>query len=407
MQQSCLTLIRFFNIKKGGVLMINAKKVLLPFLTRKTIATALVTAVTFLGLGAYEVTKAEVILEIDGKSKTVRTHANTVNELLNEMQVQENKAAVYPSGNSKLKNETKIVVSNPKIITFTDKGKVTKIETTSISVKDFLKEKDVSYTKHDAIYPSLDTKIKEDIEVLIDRASNVTLNYGGKTRAIVSNSNTVADFLNEQQIKLSSLDRVEPNLDSILGTNVVVKITEVEKVSDVVEEVYPFKTVTKKDSKLAKGKKKILSQGKNGTISRKYEVVRENGKVVSKKLVSERIVVKPVNKVIAIGTKNPSRGTTVASEFYVEASAYSPYCKGCSGNTATGINIRSNPNAKLIAVDPRVIPLGTKVYVEGYGYAIAADTGSAIKGNKIDLLMPTENAALRWGRKVVKIRILK
>ncbi|MDF2947898.1 MAG: hypothetical protein K0S51_2577 [Bacillales bacterium] len=387
--------------------MINAKKMLLPFLTRKTMATALVTAVTFLGLGAYEVTKAEVILEIDGKSKTVRTHANTVNELLNEMQVQEKKAAVYPSGNAKLKDETKVVVSNPKTITFTDKGKVTKIETTSISVRDFLNEKEIKYTKHDAIYPSLDTKIKEDIDVLIDRASNVTLNYGGETKAIVSNSNTVADFLNEQQIKLSSLDRVEPNLDSTLGSNVVVKITEVEKVSDVVEEVYPFKTVTKKDAKLAKGKKKVVSQGKNGTISRKYEVVRENGKIVSKKLVSERIIVKPVNKVIAVGTKNPSRGTTVGSEFYVEASAYSPYCKGCSGNTATGINIRSNPNAKLIAVDPRVIPLGTKVYVEGYGYAIAADTGSAIKGNKIDLLMPTENAALRWGRKVVKIRILK
>ncbi|MFK2826373.1 3D domain-containing protein [Bacillus sp. B190/17] len=91
----------------------------------------------------------------------------------------------------------------------------------------------------------------------------------------------------------------------------------------------------------------------------------------------------------------------------VRATAYTASCKGCSGVTATGINLKKNPNAKVIAVDPRVIPLGTKVYVEGYGEAIAGDKGGAIKGNKIDVHVPTKKHAYRWGVRTVKVKILK
>jgi len=94
-----------------------------------------------------------------------------------------------------------------------------------------------------------------------------------------------------------------------------------------------------------------------------------------------------------------------AAEFIVEATAYTPL-ESSSGMTAAGYNIRKNPNMKLIAVDPKVIPLGTKVWVEGYGEAIAGDTGGAIKGRKIDVLFPTVKQALQWGRKNVKVRIL-
>lgn len=106
-------------------------------------------------------------------------------------------------------------------------------------------------------------------------------------------------------------------------------------------------------------------------------------------------------------TPTVDRGASSSSKsFTVNASAYTAYCNGCSGVTRTGVNLRSNPNMKLIAVDPRVIPLGSKVYVEGYGYAVAGDTGGAIKGNRIDLHMPTKAAAYQWGRKNVKITIL-
>jgi 3D (Asp-Asp-Asp) domain-containing protein len=90
----------------------------------------------------------------------------------------------------------------------------------------------------------------------------------------------------------------------------------------------------------------------------------------------------------------------------VKATAYTASCEGCSGVTATGINIKANPNEKVIAVDPSVIPLGSKVYVEGFGEATAADTGGAIKGNRIDVFIPSEQAAINFGVKQLKVTIL-
>ncbi|MGG3192555.1 PcsB-like coiled-coil domain-containing protein [Priestia aryabhattai] len=92
-------------------------------------------------------------------------------------------------------------------------------------------------------------------------------------------------------------------------------------------------------------------------------------------------------------------------EMYVEATAYTANCAGCSGVTATGQNVSSGTH-KIIAVDPSVIPLGSKVYVEGYGVATAGDTGGAIKGYRIDVLVPSESAAKAFGRRTVKITVL-
>lgn len=91
----------------------------------------------------------------------------------------------------------------------------------------------------------------------------------------------------------------------------------------------------------------------------------------------------------------------------VTATAYTIESAGGSGVTATGYNLNQNPNAKIIAVDPSVIPLGSKVYVEGYGYATAADTGGAIKGNKIDVYVPTYNEAMNWGNRTVNVTIVE
>ncbi|MFC4713360.1 3D domain-containing protein [Planococcus dechangensis] len=108
-----------------------------------------------------------------------------------------------------------------------------------------------------------------------------------------------------------------------------------------------------------------------------------------------------------VAASKPASSGTVVKELTVSATAYTAYCKGCSGITRTGINLKKNPGLKVIAVDPKVIPLGSKVWVEGYGNAIAGDTGGAIKGNKIDVFIPTQSQALKWGRKNVKIKILK
>lgn len=93
-------------------------------------------------------------------------------------------------------------------------------------------------------------------------------------------------------------------------------------------------------------------------------------------------------------------------EITVTATAYTAYCDGCSGVTATGQDLRANPEQKVIAVDPKVIPLGSKVHIDGYGTAIAGDVGGAIKGNKIDIFMPSYSDAIDYGVQTVKIKIL-
>lgn len=95
-------------------------------------------------------------------------------------------------------------------------------------------------------------------------------------------------------------------------------------------------------------------------------------------------------------------GETVSAE----ATAYTASCEGCSGVTATGVDLDANPDEKVIAVDPDVIPLGSKVYVEGYGYATADDTGGDIKGDRIDLFVPSKDEALDFGRQSVDVTIV-
>lgn len=118
---------------------------------------------------------------------------------------------------------------------------------------------------------------------------------------------------------------------------------------------------------------------------------------------------KTVAKAEKKSTKSSSKPSSNDSikEFSMQATAYTAKCTGCSGITATGINLNNNPNAKVVAVDPSVIPLGSRVWVSGYGEAIAGDTGGDIKGNRIDLHYPNKKAAYAFGRGNVTVKILK
>lgn len=136
------------------------------------------------------------------------------------------------------------------------------------------------------------------------------------------------------------------------------------------------------------------------------EGVDDNFKLPDKTVAVASIEPKPTPKqpITKQVVSNPP--ATEGKEMTVTATAYTAYCTGCSGTTATGIDLRSNPNQKVIAVDPSIIPLGTKVWVEGYGEAIAGDVGGAIKGNKIDVFIPSYESAMEWGVKKVKIKVL-
>ncbi|HDR4437210.1 cell wall-binding protein EntC [Bacillus thuringiensis] len=114
----------------------------------------------------------------------------------------------------------------------------------------------------------------------------------------------------------------------------------------------------------------------------------------------------PVAKETETSAPSSSRELRVVATAYTADPLENGYKAGDQVKSALGHNLTANPNMKLIAVDPSVIPLGSKVWVEGYGVAIAGDTGGAIKGNKIDVLMPDKGTSSNWGRKTVTIKVL-
>ncbi|MGM0843222.1 MAG: ubiquitin-like domain-containing protein [Bacillota bacterium] len=393
---------------------------------RKWIVTigTLVTSAAVFGILFYEGSKNTVALTLDGEQKEIRTHANTIQDILKELEIStRSQDYLYPSGNTKVSNNMNIVWEPAKQVEVVVGDQTKKVWTTADTVKELLSENEIKVGEHDKVKPGLSEKVTGDMDVKIDPAFSLKLVNGGKEQKVWSTSTTVADFLKQQGITLKDADRVEPSLDKVVKANDVVNVVRVEKVTDVVEETKDFTVISKKDSDLSKGKEKVVQEGKNGLVEKKFEVVKENGKEISRKLVSEKVVKESQDKIINVGTKvlvaqvsrgssssNSSATTSAAPsggrEFYVSSTAYTASCNGCSGYTATGLNLKSNPNVKVIAVDPSVIPLGTKVYVEGYGYAVAADTGGAIKGNKIDVFFPSKSDAYRWGRKTIKVKIL-
>ncbi|EJS53032.1 TPA: SH3 domain-containing protein [Bacillus thuringiensis] len=149
---------------------------------------------------------------------------------------------------------------------------------------------------------------------------------------------------------------------------------------------------------------------KNNTAVKNKEYVKSNDSIKnvesSKPVVKEKPAAKPVAK------STETSAPTGDREITVEATAYTadPSENGSYGGrvlTAMGHDLTANPNMKVIAVDPKVIPLGSKVWVEGYGEAIAGDTGGAIKGNRIDVLVGSDGSANSWGRKSVKVKVIQ
>nr|WP_205188933.1 G5 and 3D domain-containing protein [Metabacillus iocasae] len=384
--------------------------------------TSFVAFSTVIGFVAYKSTQASVSLTVDGQKVDINTHAKTVGDLLRREDIEVSKRDYLSHSLSAQVTENMNVVWKPaKSVQLVVDQQKKNIWTTANTVQEVLKDQKLELSKHDQIQPSLDTAIKQDLAIEIDKAFQVTLNEGENQQQVWSTSTTVADFLEQQEIKLNNPDRVDPSLSSQVTPGSVVNVIRIKKVTDVVEEPVDYATVTKNDPNLEKGKEKVIQKGQQGRVTKHYEVTLENGKETSRKLVKTEEQQESKDKILAIGSKivkpvtqtaakvdrqvSRSNGS-VAKEFTVNSTAYTAYCNGCSGKTRTGFDLRANPNAKVIAVDPNVIPLGSKVYVEGYGYAVAADTGGAIKGNKIDVFFPDKSKAYKWGRRTVKIKVL-
>lgn len=382
----------------------------------------------------YELTKAEVTVTQSGDEATVLTHADTVSELLQNLGIEPKEHdEVSHNSDALIKSGMNINYKKAKKVTVAIDEEEKDYFTTANTVGEFVKETKLEISEHDKVSHENGNRVEDGMELHIDKAFQVTVNDGGEKRKIWTIGGTVASFLQAQEIKLNDLDKIKPEKSQQLSKDNPIRITRVEKVTDVVEETKDYHVVTKKDESLDKGKEEIVSPGEKGVIVKHFEVTLENGKEVNRELIKEEVKKDSKERVVAVGTKeevvvasakaNPSTDENSSSSketntvsrnnednaevLYMHATAYSADCSGCSGVTATGINLNDNPNKKVVAVDPSVIPLGSKVWVEGYGYAIAGDTGGAINGNRIDLHVPTRSAAHSFGSKNVQVKVIE
>jgi len=326
-----------------------------------------------------------------------------------------------------LRNTVEVVVDGQKV----------EITTLSKNLKTVLEDNGITVAQKDKISVELDSKVNHGDIIYINKAVDVEVVVDGKNLSIASAEKTVKDMLEAENIKINQEDKVTPSLDENLQEGMTVEVTRVKK--ELVDEVQTiaFETETRDNSELKQGVEEIVQDGSNGERTITTEVVYENGKEVNRRVVKEVVSKDPIDKIVDIGTLavvKPSRGSSdqdsgssdqnsgssdqnsgssdqdfkYSSVISCVSTAYTSD-RGDSGTvTATGTTVRRNPDGySTVAVDPRVIPLGTKLYIEGYGLAIAEDTGGAILGNKVDVYVNSYDEAVNWGRRQVNVYILK
>lgn len=337
--------------------------------------------VTALSLGVFLFRGSEVVLNIDGTAFTVVTNAKTVEELVEE--------------------------------------------------EDIIKE--------DAyIDLALETEIETGLEIDIKNPKTYTIGVKGTQLEISSVHTEVGKILEDAGIEVGDLDYTEPHLNEEVPGGTEIKYYHVEIVDEIEETSIPFEEQKRNNNKLEKGKTKKVQDGKEGLKKTEIERRYVNGTLVSSTVLNEEVAVEPQASIVEVGTMVPKPVVKKASTSQAKASTSSKQAQPSRGNARKTITMAASaydlsyestgkrPGDKyygitasgtkarpgVVAVDPRVIPLGTKLYIESldgssdYGYAVAEDTGGAIKGNRIDLFYSSRSAALNFGRRNVKVHIL-
>ncbi|EAC9069539.1 DUF348 domain-containing protein [Listeria monocytogenes] len=368
----------------------------------------------------FEGTKNDITIVNAGEKIESRTHAKTVSEALDEAGIKvSERDEIAPGKNAEIKDGMEIKYLPARQITINDNGTKKDVWSTKTNVADLLKDENITTRPQDVLNVALDTKLKDGLKVNIDRAIQLSLQNGTKKDTVWTTKTKVSDLLAEKNIKLDQDDRVSPAKDSNLKEKMTVEVTYVNSKAEKKNEQVKFETVYKEDDSLNKGVEKVVQEGKNGEKVVEYKVTFENGKEKKRDVIKENVTSNKTDKVVVRGTKEKVVATQVSNSsssassssssapssggktYRMESTAYSG-----GGITAYGINLSANPGLKVIAVDPRVIPLGSKVWVEGYGEAIAGDTGGVIKGNIVDVYFPNESQCYSWGRRTVTVKVL-
>lgn len=311
-----------------------------------------------------------------------------------------------------------------KDIVINDDGKKIVGATMKSTVKEALEQNGISVESYDYISMPLDSKLQKITtnEINIKRAVPVKILVDAREFPVMTYRDTVSEMFADSSIKPEGLDKllgVSPGDKIVKDMSIRIIRTDVENVSE--KEPIPFQTLKRENKRLDIGVEKVVKSGQDGVREKKYEVVKEDGIETSRRLASDLVVLDPITMIMEYGTvlnHKTSRGDVIrySKVMDMKATAYTASFEDTGkhpgdkyfGITSTGIRAKKG----VIAVDPRVIPLGTRVYVEvagktvDYGFSVAADIGGAIKGNKIDLYYDDRNTANNFGVKKVKVYIL-
>ncbi len=299
---------------------------------------------------------------------------------------------------------------------FAGSEKTQELTTRQNTVSEFLEENKIYPNEFDRLSMLPEDELYSGARLIIRKSRNFTLSIDGNIEIITTTKKTIREAFEEAGISLGSLDRVVPEADSEVREDMHVSVFRVVNQEVTVDEEIPFESREVSDSSLEKGKTRIKTKGTNGLKRVTYSITTENGVETMREVVSAAVVREPSTQIVAVGTKAKAvktvktaggKSLSYSKKLTVTATAYT---------AASGKKTASGKVAQygVIAVDPKVIPLGTKLYVEStddgkswkYGYCVAGDTGGAIKGNKIDLYYNSESQCLQFGRRSAIVYVL-
>lgn len=292
------------------------------------------------------------------------------------------------------------------------------------TVSDAIDMLGIKVDENDIIKPALQTELKADMTIEITHINNISLKTNGKTKKVVAQGETVAEALKFLNIEVDSDDIVTPELDSRLSDGVTVTVQKVEYKKEIDVEEIPFETVVTSSENVYIGDVSISQLGKVGEKEITKLVKYVDGKAVETQILKEEVVKEPKTQVELKGTKKKelSAGAIIQADGTLidhngKKVSYTQLMNGtCTAYTATGNLTSTGKVAQVgrVAVNPNIIPYGTKLYIVSadgkwvYGYAEAADTGGALMNGTVlvDLYYDTEYECLQFGRRPMNVYIL-
>ena len=301
-------------------------------------------------------------------------------------------------------------------------GETITVMTRAHTVKQLLEELNIIIAEYDHVTPGPEVLIEDQMLVSILRAIPVRVEVDGNEEVILTTHSTVKDLLDSMDVTLGQDDRVEPALMSLLKPDTRIKVSRVTKIykNDILE--IPPQRITRFTDTLEPGVSQVVQTGEPGIMMVRRAHLTVDGEPGGMQLLETRVLLPAVDYVTEQGREKLVMTKDGALKRYKEvytmtATAYDAGFQSTGkhpGHPAYGIT-RSGTRVRpgVVAVDPRVIPLGTTLYVESmdstacYGISYAEDTGGAIKGNRIDLYYESRADALRFGRRQVRVYVLE